>query len=105
MNRQRTFNQATFTKPTIVDVKGQQVPLFGNVDGANPLAIVDLGVLQAITSKMPKAHFGEIKSDFIQRMSDVYDIENYINLLSLELRFHLTVNQIEVYEPEVVEPA
>ena len=60
----------------------------------NEMALVDLTILQRITSMLSLANLQEIKENFIREVKATESLEDYNETLKKEFLFHETVNLI-----------
>ena len=101
--------QSNNDQPT-ANVNGQEVPIFGQLDN-NQLALVDLETLMRLADMLPKADIRNILDKHVKSVEmldkalysgDIQKEEGmaqFVDLLSSELRFHTTVNQITMFKP------
>jgi hypothetical protein len=61
-------------------------------------ALVDLVTLQRLISSLPSAYFSRTKDQFIDAINDTENLDSYLEVVSNELAFHMTVNKIARYE-------
>lgn len=79
-------------------VDGKEIPMLcADLNQAQELAIVSKRVLKALTALLPKAPFYEVRSEFMEKVRNTDNIEEFTNLLTDELDFHLSVNVVKEY--------
>ena len=93
--------------PTIptVNINGQEVPNFADVQSTTELAIVSLNVINKLAALLPQASLGTIKRELREQLDGISTMEQYINVLQNEIDFHRTVNLIQSYEAPVYQEA
>lgn len=71
------------------------------LDG-RPLAIVDESVLERLKNLLRISDVGNIIKNFTAKAEGIYNLKDWVKLLSEELAFHKTVNMLDTYfDPSV----
>ena len=68
------------------------------------LALVDLTVIQRLASLLPKADIWCIKDNFISRIKDTSNMEEFVTELAEELAFQTSVNLITTMTMKEIHP-
>lgn len=63
------------------------------------LALVDLLVVKRLAEMLPKAHFKDLKREFLEKLDRTENLEQYVQALSVELSFHKSVNLLTTIQP------
>jgi hypothetical protein len=101
----------TQNEQPMVQVGPHMVPIFGQLDN-NELAVVDLNTLMRLAALLPQADIRKILATHRERIAMLDEglykghvemengMEAFTEILSSELRFHQTINQITLYRDE-----
>ena len=76
-----------------VELNGQQV-IDLTPDYNRPLALVDLTVLNKLTSLLPKNNFSNIRHNFREQLMNTNNLEELVQASEDFIAFHRTVNLI-----------
>lgn len=68
------------------------------------LAIVYFDTIMRLASYLPKANWRQIRDEIIQDLQNSAGLENILEIMENEIKFHKSVNIIQEYKPEQVEP-
>lgn len=103
-------NEATTPNFQMLETEQGPIPVFGTFEWSKNLAIVDVEVLKKLTALLQHADLREIIDNMINKLrtlkNDLYHetfentsaVKMYTDMLSEELRFHKTVNDISLYK-------
>jgi hypothetical protein len=101
----------TQNEQPMVQVGPHMVPIFGQLDN-NELAVVDLNTLMRLAALLQQADIRKILATHRERIAMLDEglykghvemengMEAFTEILSSELRFHQTINQITLYRDE-----
>lgn len=67
---------------------------------AQDLALVNVDVIQRLAALLPKANMVDIINEHRQRVRNVTNMADYVEVLENELAFHTTVNVLSIYKKE-----
>lgn len=91
-------NETKIVKVDLGNGAGAIVPmLVADLNSDRKLALVDQGVLKHLVGLLEKTDLNQIKTKFIAAVTRAETMQEYTDVLSEELAFHMSVNMIQTY--------